>query len=172
MTLGERELHCRLEIEPAPCLVRLATDDGERPKPALVQRSPAERELQPRLVGLCEAPERRRAVGVAPLGGDCGEARDAVADQPIRAALPREPEAASVRRLRGVEPAALELEIAERMDGGRCAEHVVDRAGALSRLAEELPPAVDIADGLRLLTAEVKDAPEAGVVPELPVEVL
>ena len=54
-----------VQIEAPPGLGALGVVDGDRLEPALVQRAPAQRELQPGLICVGETPERRRAVAVA-----------------------------------------------------------------------------------------------------------
>src|SRR5215210_7549898 len=87
-------------VEVAALVVRRCA--GELRQAPLVQLAPAQRELEPLLVRLDEAPRARCALGVAALGRDRRQPGEAVADEPVQARIPGDAEPLLVRVLGGV----------------------------------------------------------------------
>src|SRR5215217_9027981 len=129
-------------VEVAALVVRrCAREPRQAP---LVQLAPAQRELEPLLVCLDEAPKTRCALGVAALGRDRRQPGDAVADEPVQARVPGDAEPLLVRVLGGVHRPRLELDVAERVERARRAEDVAVTPRKLGRLAHEPAPALEV----------------------------
>src|SRR5215211_8545947 len=135
--LGERLLDNRCHVEPPACLVRLGPDDADQL--LLVERPPAQRELQALRVRLDEPPEERSALGITASARDGRETGDPVADEPVSARLPGDSKPVDVCSFGRIECSRLQLDVAERVERARRAEAVTLARRELGGLAEQSP---------------------------------